>query len=484
MSDQTTATRRRSFGSSPQAIADLISQVGTATLPQPTDANAAAAAAAPGVTPQQVQQPGTDVQTTLNAPAPTVPTSSAPDLGTYLSDPSAGKNEGGFSSFINDPKTIAATIFGLAVLNSDAPSLPGAFLEGLGAVGSAQAAQRARVQQEFENRVTAQKTQQAQEQIDTQKFSAEQQAQAEKVRGALGKAGIDLQGLDLALKDRGLSLDSLKLDQAERLAKAKVKLGVRGQNVDLLRSLVAADSEAQRTGALEKSSSDALKITLFKSTFGDEAFNNAVLYGGFKGTREQFDQQQMQRLDGLTKVYPWLQPLVEEMKQTPPVAGTVGTTKPGKTESLSSGDLRRGIEYAAQQLGQATPMDNAIPGMMDWKDPNFGEMLRKASPEELQQTLNLYKQKIPGLTYADTGWYVAKPQGTSTGLVGAAQKILGGVPSAEAATTDSRTAAAIAAAAIAAGVKPGQRFPDTQNNIWQLSPDGKTAVQIPMTTGK
>src|SRR3990167_1882147 len=115
--------QRRSSGSvvDPKQYAALLEQLAPVGLEPP--------GAVPGAPvlqiPNQVVSSQQQLDANLQKPAPQIQQTEQPPLGTYLTEPS--KPDGGWlSGFINDPKTIAAAVFGLAALNSNSDNLAGA----------------------------------------------------------------------------------------------------------------------------------------------------------------------------------------------------------------------------------------------------------------------------------------------------------------------------------------------------------------------
>ena len=102
---------------------------------------------------------------------PITPINSPPaDLGTSIGGaPESQEGEGGFSAFINDPRTVQAAVFGLAVLGSTAPDIGTALGEGAQALGQFHEVRQAREQAEFQNRVDEEKVNLQRQAVDIDK---------------------------------------------------------------------------------------------------------------------------------------------------------------------------------------------------------------------------------------------------------------------------------------------------------------------------
>ena len=316
------------------------------------------AGAAPAVTAQSsVEVPG-PVSATVSEPA-TVPTVSAPALSKFLADkPEEGKGWTGFvKDFLNDPATIKATIFGLAALNSTADNPAGAFIEGLGAVGSAYGAQRTRMQQEFENQVSEEGLRQSSQRVATEKFGVEQKVATDKSQLALDteklrvSAQSSLQDFDLrkaqlvaGLEDKALDrqleayrdynqakLNQLQLVQQHLSAqdnkayqKATVDLQRRGQDRALMNDILDAsvalslgelDAETKKTTA-SAGNDAALKASLFKTITDQYEAARLDYVNPYQGT---IDQYMAERLPTLRKVFapkdnPWINKYLGEIE--------------------------------------------------------------------------------------------------------------------------------------------------------------------------
>lgn len=359
--------RRRTTGAvtaDPRVAAEMLAGLGTTTIDEAAE----------------------QIVTPPVAPVPQTIPSEQPELSAYLAQPE--QPEGGLGKFLNDPRTIAATIFGLAALNSDSENMAGAFLEGLGAVGSAQSAQRQRTQQEFENTQTEQRAQQVETQL----------------------AGVEA--------DR---------EQQGRYKKAEILLGQQTNMTRIMTALVAAESETKRTGAMSKQQSKALQAILLKDLLSDAAYNDAKFTGAFEGTREEYQAQQFKRLEKLDPLFPelGLKKLVETIQEEPkPPVATVA-----KAKGLDTAEEAKAVGvpvYAADDVGTEAFLTLKELGMEE-------QAVKDASTAERYKALRLlgygYKEgkfakgQLPKTDIEETG--------PTTSLLTQARKVAG-LPEAQA----------------------------------------------------
>jgi len=155
--------------------------------------------------------------------------------------------DGGLGQFLSDPRTIMATTFGLAFLNSDAQDLAGAAVEGLGAMGSAFQAQRARSQQEFENEARQAQLDQTAQGVETQRSLAEAQIAQGQRSGdvAEGQLGLQQQQFDFQKEIglAGITNDKEKLRLAQQAQELSSLHNMTDNQTRVLIALLSADAQ-------------------------------------------------------------------------------------------------------------------------------------------------------------------------------------------------------------------------------------------------
>ena len=290
---------------------------------------------------QQVLQNPTQAQVSEDVePAPRV------DLATSLQPQTEGGEEGEFSSFINDPRTIQAIVFGLTALNSDSPNPAGAFLEGMGALGGMVKIREDRKKAEFAQRVEEEKVNLRGRQVTT----AEQQLARQTQADATAEAG--------AQDDRTLAaLDRLMRDRRE------------GEKITAL---------GRRSTAAEKANEfKAQSIMINAMNRAGTAWDNSLSEN--KGTRED---AQLRALRTITDHFPDL------AKKVQFTVDSIKTKQVADTKAAGPGVFSRLGDYLGDFLAPTegpTEIEKAVAHQTDLLPPATSEETA-ASVRALQQT--------------------------------------------------------------------------------------------------
>src|SRR3990167_2601889 len=229
-----------------------------------------------------VERARQQVDATLNeleaeSEAPTIPH----PLGDSLSGPEeagAPAEEGWFTSFINDPKTVAGVLFALGTLNSESTNIAGSFLEGLGAVGSGLGSQNTLENQRAAEELAQTKMALEQRKAETEEFTASQAVKQaregtkietsklslDRYKAEIQNRGFDVQEVEVELRKRGLSLEKVKLSDARLAASAANTLGHETNRARLLAVLLEAQSRSSDRQAASADRDRQLQIELLR----------------------------------------------------------------------------------------------------------------------------------------------------------------------------------------------------------------------------